>query len=363
MKVLIEASEAYRNTTGIGRYSRALIEHQPAHIDYVFSPPDYAQRTHMPGVRTVQKRLRHFSQHIYLTQIAVHRAAARLQPDVIHTLSFFVPLIGKIPTVATIFDLAYYDLPDQTDRYWGAYARRMMPHFVQQAAAIVTPSATTRQAVIDRFQLPPTKVYNISAGISPQFAPVRDTIRLHTLRQRYNLQQPFVLYAGAWGKTKDLPTLLRACQHLSNTLLVITGEPHTDEDAQLPSLAHRLGVRVRFTGWIPTDDLIGLYTTAHVLVLPSHYEGFGLPMIEAMACGTPVITTNIPVLREITGGHALYFPPGDDAALHEQLQRVLNDTPHRDHLREIGIVHARQFTWEATTARLARVWREVASLP
>jgi hypothetical protein len=124
MKVLIEASEAYRNQTGIGRFSRELIAHLPASVQPRFSPIDYATRIHKPSRRNLFQRLQHFGQHLTLTQGAITVAAYREQPDIVHSLSFFTPLlIRHIPIVSTIFDLAYFDLPDETDPFWGAYAR------------------------------------------------------------------------------------------------------------------------------------------------------------------------------------------------------------------------------------------------
>ena len=167
MKVLIDASEAYRNAMGIGRYSRAIIHHlQHPVLDIAYTSADFASRQHAPLSRGKLARLKHFSQHVFLTQIAPRRAARQHQPDVFHSFSFFVPLESRVPSVATIFDLAYFDLPDLTDRYWSAYARRMMPIFARQAAAIVTTSNVMRQAIHEHFNIPLERIVRIYAGVA-----------------------------------------------------------------------------------------------------------------------------------------------------------------------------------------------------
>jgi glycosyltransferase involved in cell wall biosynthesis len=360
--VLIEASEAYRNNTGIGRFSRALIDHLPPALDLAFSPQDYAHRTHMSGQRSLWDRGQNFAGHFYLTQVKPLRRVQQMRPDVFHSLSFFNPLLVRgVPLVSTFFDLAYIDQPQQTDRFWGTYGRRMMPIFAERSAAIITTSAVSRQKIIGYFGVPATEVHNVSAGVDARFHPVMDEAALAAIRKVYSLHGKFVLYVGAWHRSKNLPTLLEAFRQVNDATLVITGRPHNDEQAQLPDLARRMGANVQFIGYVRDEDLPGLYTLASVVVQPSLYEGFGLPVVEAMACGTPVIVSDIPVLREIAGDAAPNFPPDDPAALRELLGRLLHDEGVNLTWRHKALRRAADFDWTHTAQAVVDVWRQVAS--
>lgn len=356
--ILIEASEAYRNRSGIGRFSRALIAHLPPDLPLAFSPPDYATRRYTPSARTLAGRTAHAAQHLWLTQIAVLQAVRAEQPALLHSLSFFIPLLaGNLPCVATFFDLAYFDLPHETDRWWGAYGRLMMPLAARRAAAIITPSETVRRAVMARFGLPLERVHRVYGGVDPHFRPVNDPPALEHIRRRYGIEGPFVLYVGAWHAPKNLPLLLQACAPLPEVRLVITGGPHTPQEARLPALAQSLGVQAIFTGHVPDEDLPALYSAALAAVLPSRYEGFGLTALEAMACGAPVIVSDIPALTEITGGAALTFPPDSAEALREAIRSLLASPSEREVWRGRGLAQASRFSWERTAEAVVQVWQ------
>lgn len=357
-KVLIEASEAYRNRSGIGRYSRALIAHLPPDLPLAFSPPDYASRRHTPSWRTPVGRAVHAAQHLWLTQISVLQAIRAERPALLHSLSFFIPLLAtSLPCVATFFDLAYFDLPREADRWWGAYGRLMMPIAARRAAAVITPSETVRRAVLARFGLPPERVHRVYGGVDPRFRPIDDPPTLERIRRRYGIEGAFVLYVGAWHAPKNLPVLLQACARLPEVSLVITGEPHTRQEARLPALAQALGVRAVFTGYVPDDHLPPLYSAALAAVLPSRYEGFGLTALEAMACGTPVIVSDIPPLTEIAGGAALTFPPDSAETLREAIRSLLASPSERQAWQERSLARAACFSWARTAEQVVQVWQ------
>ncbi|HRE49460.1 MAG TPA: glycosyltransferase family 1 protein [Aggregatilineales bacterium] len=364
-RVLIEASEVYRNTTGISRYSRALIRHLPSaapDLDLVFSPPDYARRTHTRTPRTALSRFRHLAQHLYLTQIAVINATRQRQPGVIHSLNFFVPLLTAVPRVTTFFDLAYFDIPHHTDRFWGFYGRQLMPLFARQSAAIITPMAATKEAICRRFGVRPERVHVVGAGVDPHFRPVTDAAELGRVRLRYNLPLSgrFALYVGAWHAPKNLPTLIEAFTGLEGASLLITGQPHTNAELGVIAQARASHAPVQFLYHVPESDLPTLYTLARVVVLPSLYEGFGLPVIEAMACGTPVICSDIPILREVTDGAAALFPPEEPDILNELLKLLLFDEYEHLAWRSAALARSATFDWRQTAAAVAGVWRGVA---
>jgi glycosyltransferase involved in cell wall biosynthesis len=359
-KILIEASEAFRNRSGIGRFSRALIAHLPPDLPLAFSPPNYASRQYTPSPRTLAGRAVHAAQHLWLTQLAVLRAVRAERPALLHSLSFFIPLLaGNLPCVATFFDLAYFDLPHDADRWWGAYGRLMMPIAARRAAAVITPSEAVRQAVMARFGLPAERVHRVYGGVDAHFRPVNDPPTLERVRRRYGIEGPFVLYVGAWHAPKNLPILFEACARLPEVKLVITGTPHTPYEARLIERARTLDGRAIFTGHVPDDDLPALYSAAVAAVLPSRYEGFGLTALEAMACGTPAIVSDIPALAEITGGAALTFPPDSADALREAIRSLLASPSEREVWAGRALARAARFSWPRTAQEIVRVWQGV----
>ncbi len=355
MTVLIEASEAYRNRSGIGRFSRALI-HALIEQGYPlrFSPEDWNARVHDHKVRTLAKRIEHFGGHLWVTQGLSAATQQRTHARVVHSLSFFAPLLVRTtPITITLFDLAYFDLPDDTDPFWGRYARRMMPVFARHAAHIFTTSHWTREQIAARFAIPLDQITCIYGGVDPVFHVIEDSAALARVREKYNLPHRFFLYVGAWRRNKNLRVLFEACAGLS---LVVTGEPFTPEETELPELARRMGVDAHFIGYAADEDLPAVYTLAQAVVLPSLYEGFGMPVLEAMACGAPVVISDIPVLRETAGDAALFFPPQQPDRLRDHLITLFDSPEQRLLYRERGLARASQFTWSRSAAAVTAVW-------
>lgn len=364
-RLLFEASEAYRNPTGIGRFARALINelvHNAYDVETFFAPHDYNQRQHAQTQRTLLNRITNFSEHLSLTQWQAYNSARRHKVDVFFSPSFFSPLLSSIPTVVTFHDLNYHEQPQLTDRFWGTYARRMMPIFARRAAALVTTTETVKRSVCEYFALPHDKVHAVPMGIDPKFRVSEVSEQLHLVREKYQLNEPFALYVGAWYKTKNLPVLLHAFAPLKDATLVITGHATTPEQQEIPELAHKLGVRVRFVGRVSDDELVALYNMAHVVVQPSLYEGFGMPVIEAMACGAPVIASDIDVLQEVAGDAAQFFPRHDPASLSHLLSAALNSPERNPQQSQKSLQRASQYTWPLAVQKLIPIWRGVANL-
>lgn len=364
-RLLFEASESYRNPTGIGRFARALIDEltQNHHdIELYFSPNDYAQRYHPQTQRTLINRIANFGEHVSLTQWQAYNLARRHKADAFFSPSFFSPLLSSVPAVVTFHDLNYHEQPQLTDRFWGTYARRMMPIFARRAAAVVTTTQTVKRAVCDYFALPQNKVHVVPMGIDPMFRVIEDREQLQPVREKYQLNEPFALYVGAWYGTKNLPVLLHAFAPFKDATLVMTGQATTPEQEQIPELAHKLGLRVRFVGRVSDDELVALYNMAHVAVQPSLYEGFGMPVIEAMACGAPVIISDIDVLREVAGDAAQVFPRHDPATLTQLLSAAFNSPARNSQQSAKSLQRASQYTWPLAVQKLIPIWRGAASL-
>jgi glycosyltransferase involved in cell wall biosynthesis len=259
-----------------------------------------------------------------------------------------------------VMDLAFLRFPhlltDESRRYYGQVGRA-----VSRAGAILAISQSTKDDLISLLNVPEGKITVTHLAADPACRTVTDPARLEAVRRAYGLPAGYVLFVGTLEPRKDLPTLLRAFASLGpaakDICLAIAGRPGwLHEPVYELARTLRLGDRVRFLGGVPAGDLPALYSGARLFVLPSLYEGFGMPVLEAMACGAPVVCADSSSLPEIAGGAALLFPPGDEAALAQAITRLLVDSGLRRQLAERGLVQAARFSWAETARRTLAVY-------
>lgn len=299
-------------------------------------------------------------------------ALHELNPDLVHIASLFegfgdncVSSIGalgrSIPTAITLYDMIPLLQPDV---YLGAQPPRLWYHRKAQFArradlllAISASSAAEGYAVLD---LPPGRVVTIGTGVDEKFRPVRaDAAEQERLQRGYRLEKPFVLYAGAADVRKNLRGLVEGFARLPAPVrvrycLAIVGKLTPEDVAGVRSYATAAGLaaeEVVFTGFVPDEDLIRLYSLCAAMVFPSFHEGFGLPAAEAMACGAPVIGSDRTSIPEVIGRTDALFDPADPASIAERLTRVLTDPAFRDELRRHGPIQASRFTWSDVAER------------
>jgi glycosyltransferase involved in cell wall biosynthesis len=298
------------------------------------------------------------------THAALGPVAAFHKPDVLFVPAHVVPLVHPARCVVTIHDLGYLAFPEAHTRRRRLeldLATRWSIHAAQQVIAI---SETTREALVRHYRADPAKISVVHHGVNPQFRPASDaTIAL--VRERYGLLRPYFLYVGTLQPRKNLERLIEAFASLAisqapELQLIIAGKTGWLSEA-ITSKAQAGGYadRVRLMGFVPDSDLPALLSGATAFVFPSLYEGFGLPVLEAMACGAPVLASNTSALPEVAGEAALLVDPTDTAALAVALARLASDGGLRMHLREQGLARAATFTWERcareTLAVLERV--------
>jgi glycosyltransferase involved in cell wall biosynthesis len=257
--------------------------------------------------------------------------------------------------VVSIHDLSPLDHPEWFNPVFAGWYRWLLPALARRARCIITPSEFSRQRLQARFALPPERIVVVPGGVNPrQFHPA-DSGRL---RDIYPLPERYLLFVGSLQPRKNLPALLAAWQlarrqfpHLG--LVVIgTGGPafrQTGRQARCPGLY--------FPGYVPDRDLPAFYSGAAALVLPSFYEGFGLPALEAMACGTPVLASCAGALPEVVAEAGLLFDPFDPLALSRQLVTLLGDDRLQEELCRRGLARAREFTWQRSAAGTWEVLR------
>jgi glycosyltransferase involved in cell wall biosynthesis len=251
--------------------------------------------------------------------------------------------------VITIHDLSPLDGPQWFAPGFALWYRLLLPALARRSRRVLTHSTFCRERLIDRLGLPYEKIVVIPPGVdAAQFHPVDAA----PLRARYSVAQRYLLFVGSLGPRKNLPVLLRAWRLLQAKFpameLVIAGatSPIFPEDGQNPPPG------VRFLGHVPEPELPALYSGAEALIMPSLYEGFGLPLLEAMACGAPVISSTAGGLTEAAGGAALLFDPLDSVALAGCVELVLCDTSLRESLRTKGFERAEGFPWRLTAERI-----------
>jgi glycosyltransferase involved in cell wall biosynthesis len=280
-------------------------------------------------------------------QYHVPRAADRRGCDVIHSLASTAPSFSRARRVTTVHDLNYKLVPDAHFGVRALGMRMLVPAAVRRSHRVIVDATSTRRDLAEHLGTPARKVDVVPLGVTPRPpvtpAPERD------LRERLGLGDgPVVLSVSAKRPHKNLARLLEAVALLDrHPVVALPGYP-TPHEAELRSLAARLGVRAVFPDWLPAEDLEGLYALAAAFVFPSLAEGFGLPVLEAMARDVPVACSDRTSLPEVAGDAALLFDPTDPRAIADALARLLSDPPEAARLRAAGRERVAAFTWERT---------------
>ncbi|WP_233243792.1 glycosyltransferase family 4 protein [Paraconexibacter algicola] len=279
--------------------------------------------------------------------------AARAGCDVVHSLGSTAPLWGSFARVTTIHDLNYKLVPDAHFGVRGKVMGVLVPSAARRSHRIVVDAASTRDDLFEHLGTPREKVDVVPLGVSPRPAVTPRDER--ELRAELELgERRILLSVSAKRPHKNLLALIEAFAGLpaaDRPVLVLPGYP-TEHEAELRSRAAALSVAddVRFPAWLSTEDLEGLYAAADVFVFPSRYEGFGLPVLEAMARGVPVATSGVSSLGEVAGDAALQFSPDSVDDIRGAIARLLADGALRERLRAAGVARAAEFTWERTAA-------------
>ena len=267
--------------------------------------------------------------------------------------------------IMTIHETAFIRFPGAYRRRGMAYYKYLFPLIVKNTDMIITPSESTKRDLVTYLKVPEDKIRVIYEAADERFKPL-DKTAIIEVRQKYGLDFPFILYVGLMIPKKNIPALIKAYNKLKKTgmehKLVITGRkaPRV-ENAEIFEIVERLNLQkdVIFTGYIPPDDLPGLYNAADLFVYPSFNEGFGLPPLEAMACGTPVITSNTSSLPGVVGDAGIMIDPYDIEGLAEAMDKVLTNQALRQEMIKKGLKRAKRFSWEKMARETLKVYESV----
>ena len=301
---------------------------------------------------------------VWLGQLA-HVGFNRLLPgaELFHaTEHLLLPLRG-VPTVLTVHDLIFRRYPAHHKRLNRWYLNTTMPLFCRRADHIIAVSEQSKRDVIEAYGIPAEKITVIYEAADPRFRP-QPPEDVAAARARYGLPEQYVLFVSTIEPRKNLSRLLAAFERVHAAgladALVIVGKRGWLFDAFFADLAHSPAKdAVIFPGFVPDADLPAVYAGAQAMAFPSEFEGFGLPVLEAMACGAPVVCSDTSSLPEVAGDAALLVDPLNVDALAAALARVLQDEPLREQMRARGLAQAARFSWARAAEETLAVYRQV----
>jgi glycosyltransferase involved in cell wall biosynthesis len=350
MRIGIDVQSTLGQKTGIGLYTASLLHalrRVAPHHEYIELAWGRSQE-----LRTDQR--------LYWQQWVLPRQASRTRVDVLHVPGFDAPFVKPCPVVLTVHDLIGcifpHNLPPVSRFYWNYW----LPRSVRWADVVIADSHHTKNDLLRLIDIPADRIHVVYLGVDSAFQPLQDSPALEAVRLKYNLPPEFILYVGTIEPRKGLDTLLVAYAMLADEIphsLVIAGKRgwYTRSLFQLVE-NHRLGQRVHFTGYIADHDLPQLYNLAALFVYPSRYEGFGLPPLEAMACGVPVVCSDASSLPEVVGDAAWLVPPDAPDMLATAIRQVLENHQLQAVMRSRGLERAGCFTWEETARKVAEIY-------
>jgi glycosyltransferase involved in cell wall biosynthesis len=392
MRIGIDYTAAVRQGAGIGRYTRCLVQallDLDPHNEYVLlaatagaarttlpQPPeaplglgqlssDSLARSNVRAVNLpVSDRTLAILWHRLRLPLWVELACGAL--DIFHSPDFTLPPVRRARTVLTVHDLSFMRVPQCSHPSLRSYLLQAVPRSLRRAHVVLADSESTRADVIELLEVDPAGVTVLYPGVERRFRRVRDAHLLQAVRQRYHLPPRFLLSLGTLQPRKNYPRLIEAYASVRASLgteikLVIAGAKGWMYEGIFERV-EALGLQdaVCFTGYVADTDLPMLYTLADLFVFPSLYEGFGLPPLEAMACETPVVTSNVSSLPEAVGDAALLVDPLDVDALAAAIERAMVDISLRHHLIQRGLQWASQFTWESAASTLLNVYQNLS---
>lgn len=302
-------------------------------------------------------------------QVLLPLALKKYKPDLYHaTWNLGLPLYLSCPAVVTIHDLIPLVLPN----FFSTLKSKLFSYlpykfFVRYSAnksnVVITDSISSRKDIERILKIPSEKIKVIYIGVNKAFKPDISPDLIHTVKEKYGIKQKYFIYLGGLDKRKNIQGIIKAFTEvlkLHQVYLVITGS-FNDLLKELQLLAQSLNVaeKVVFTGYVPEEDLSHLLSGAVALVYPSYYEGFGIPPLEAMACGTPVIASNVSSIPEVVGEAGLLINPGDYLEIAKAMNEILINDNKRQQMIAEGVKRAQNFSWNEMGLQIVEVYKEI----
>ncbi len=372
MHIAFDGTTLRPGRTGVGYYTEHLLEKLAEHaetddltvisnrrVDSTRPLPRHV-RTHVSGS---------WAPRFIWMQSYAPRVLRSIRADVVHFTNGMLPLASSAATVVTIHDMSLTIYPRFHPLRRIVLNRPLVDVAARRADAVITVSEAAKRDIVRLYGIDPDRVHVVHEAAAPAFRKVHDAVRLRRVREQYGLAERFVLYVGTIEPRKNLPTLIEAFarRRVAGDLVhqLVCAGPYGWLSEDIEQQIDRLGIRdaVRFTGYVPFDDLPALYNLAEMFVFPSVYEGFGLPVIEAMACGTPVVTGPVAALAEVAGGAGERVDPLDVESLGDAMVRLAGNRERREAMSRAGIERARGFSWQRAALDTLNVYRQAVAHP
>ena len=373
MRVGINASKYYKLNTGVGRYTSNLCRYiigSDNGNDYYFYLPGLNSgpyRKDMTGVQLEKQRvfLQNNTLRILWEQILLPIRIRKDRLDLFHYTDHAMSLIQRMyPIVITVHDIAYIRFPGLLNKSRQIYKKYILNLSIKMADIIIADSHSTKRDIVEFFNVDEKKIKVVHLGVESRFRPISN---VEDYRTKNNLPSKVILNIGTLEPRKNVVTLIKAfkklqARGLKDYVLVIAGEKGWLYK-QIFEEVKSSGVEqsIRLLGIVRDEDLPLLYNCADLFVYPSLYEGFGLPPLEAMACGVPIITSNTSSLPEVVGNAGIMVDPCDINSLYEAIYNVLEDSELRHRMRRDGLKRSKMFTWEKMVNEVLEIYNEVLS--
>ncbi|WP_420631047.1 glycosyltransferase family 4 protein [Candidatus Leptofilum sp.] len=366
MRIGFDGTPLLGQRSGVGHYTGRLLTHlvqQHPEWEYLLfsNQPLAPLEAELAQMRPVARQF--ISRFVWM-QLMLPHIIRQTEPHLCHFPNNTAPFNVNCPTIITIHDASLF--------LHGAYhptsrllaLRLLLPHVARRATAVITVSYHARQDLIRTLNLPAEKIHVIHEAAPDNFRPLENPAQRNYLRTRYHLPDNFILFVGTIEPRKNLTRLIRAVGSLRQrgcpTRLVLIGPNGWLLNGSLEREIEALGLQevVQNLGYVPQEDLPGIFSLATLFAFPSLYEGFGLPPLEAMACGTAVLTSHNSAMAEICGDAAYLVDPQDEEAIADGLATLLQDADLREHLQQCGLARARQYSWARTARETAAVYQQ-----
>lgn len=377
MNIGIDYTAALKQSGGIGRYTRGLVTTlarlDPATRYTLLVTPDaparglefFADFSNFSHQTTpLAERWMTIGWHRFFLPAPVEWFAGPI--DLFHSPNFILPPTRRAKTLLTVHDLSFIRHPQGAVDSLRRWLLRVVPRSLARASHILADSFSTQQDLIDIFNVNPADITVVGAGVEARFQPVTNPARLEQVRRRYKVPpaEKIILSVGTLEPRKNFTGLIAAFNQspvrYSHHLVIAGGRGWLYDDILAAARTSPVAERIHLTGFVADEDLPALYNLADIFAFPSHYEGFGIPVVEAMACGVPVVCANNSSLPEVAGDAALQITAADTPALAHALHCLAVDEDLRRRAVELGLQQARRFTWEAAAHRLLAVYRRFA---
>lgn len=375
----IDYTPAYEQGGGIGRLTRDLVAalmqlESAAQYKLFVAGASHATLTNLPlAPNAVWKPTRlsptWLARIWHRTQLPLPVEVFTGQVDLYHATDFTLPpTLPQTKTIVTVHDLSFVRVPDAASPRLRAYLNYVVPRSVRKATHVIADSQATKNDLIELYGLSDQEITVLLSGIDAKFRPINNGDELITIRNKYKMpDMPYIFTIGTVQPRKNYSRLIRALKLLRDTgfdvQLVIAGGKGWLEDEMYRTLDEtQMHDYVQLIGFADDADVPVLYSGAACVAFPSLYEGFGFPVLEGMACGTPVVTSNVSSLPEVAGDAALMVDPYSVEAIADAIEKVLTDSALREQMIEKGYAQAKRFTWEKSARELQSIYKSVLAM-